>query len=490
MRLLADHMRKANWLRVCVLLVTMAFHTCMLAQPPAKLYTVKNGKMYIHLSKQLKVESVDSFISQYELQPLALKRFFLEGFVDSLKKYGWEIIFNNNTGLTITKPLSAFDNFNDPSERIRLGEKKSPVDDGFAPVSSKVQYGINKFKDKYPFLVRDSIVTFYLKNNLSAKKVMLAGSFNQWDPAALSMQKTDSGWIADVKLAPGKYWYKFIIDGSWITDPENRYNENDGRGNTNSVYFFTNTVFRLEGFLQATKVYLAGSFNDWDKGHLALIRKGNGWELPVYLANGTHTYRFIVDGVWYMDPANKEKLPNEFNDYNSVIRIGTPIRFRLNGYSNAKEVILAGSFNKWKKHELFMKKAGNGWELDYTLGPGNYEYKVIVDGNVIPESQNLITVNDKPGENSTIILEANYTFRLKGFAQANKIFLAGDFNEWNPATMPMRKEGDEWVFRVHLSPGKHLYKFIVDGNWIIDPGNKLWEENEFGTGNSVIWIGN
>ena len=113
-----------------------------------------------------------------------------------------------------------------------------------------------------------------------------------------------------------------------------------------------------------------------------------------------------------------------------------------------------------------------------------------MDGNVIPESQNLITVNDKPGENSTIILDANYTFRLKGFAQANKIFLAGDFNEWNPATMPMRKEGDEWVFRVHLSPGKHLYKFIVDGNWIIDPGNKLWEENEFGTGNSVIWIGN
>ena len=51
----------------------------------------------------------------------------------------------------------------------------------------------------------------------------------------------------------------------------------------------------------------------------------------------------------------------------------------------------------------------------------------------------------------------------------------------------MKHEGDEWVFRVHLSAGKHLYKLIVDGKWIIDPYNKLWEQNEYGTGNSIIW---
>jgi len=36
--------------------------------------------------------------------------------------------------------------------------------------------------------------------------------------------------------------------------------------------------------------------------------------------------------------------------------------------------------------------------------------------------------------------------------------------------------------------GKHLYKFIVDGKWIKDPDDPLWEGNEFGTDNSVIWI--
>jgi hypothetical protein len=39
-----------------------------------------------------------------------------------------------------------------------------------------------------------------------------------------------------------------------------------------------------------------------------------------------------------------------------------------------------------------------------------------------------------------------------------------------------------------LPTGKNRYKFIVDGTWMIDPGNKLWEPNEFDTGNSVVWI--
>jgi hypothetical protein len=52
----------------------------------------------------------------------------------------------------------------------------------------------------------------------------------------------------------------------------------------------------------------------------------------------------------------------------------------------------------------------------------------------------------------------------------------------------MKKENGGWIFTAHLSPGKHLYKFIVDGKWIIDPANKLWEQNEYGSGNSVLWI--
>jgi len=80
-------------------------------------------------------------------------------------------------------------------------------------------------------------------------------------------------------------------------------------------------------------------------------------------------------------------------------------------------------------------------------------------------------------------------FHIKN-ACANKISLAGDFNNWDPAAFPMKHEGDEWSFKVHLSAGKHRYKFIADGKWMLDPYNKLWEQNEYGTGNSIIWVDN
>jgi hypothetical protein len=52
----------------------------------------------------------------------------------------------------------------------------------------------------------------------------------------------------------------------------------------------------------------------------------------------------------------------------------------------------------------------------------------------------------------------------------------------------LKHNGNEWEIALHLSKGKHLYKFIVDGKWILDPANKLWEQNEHNTGNSVLWF--
>ncbi|MGZ8549538.1 MAG: glycogen-binding domain-containing protein, partial [Chitinophagaceae bacterium] len=90
--------------------------------------------------------------------------------------------------------------------------------------------------------------------------------------------------------------------------------------------------------------------------------------------------------------------------------------------------------------------------------------------------------------NSYLVVSPNYTFRLKGFADAKKVFLSGDFNGWSPDGLAMIKDGDEWVFSLYVTPGKVRYKFVVDGNWILDPSNKLWEQNEYGTGNSIVWI--
>jgi len=81
-------------------------------------------------------------------------------------------------------------------------------------------------------------VIFELKGFANAKKIELAGSFNNWqDRPNWFMEKTVDGWQYKINLIGGKHFYKFIVDGEWITDPENIMTEHDRDGYINSVLF-------------------------------------------------------------------------------------------------------------------------------------------------------------------------------------------------------------------------------------------------------------
>lgn len=474
---------KRRWAGGCLCFLLVMFFSLQLNAQPQMGYTIKNGRMFVQIMKGIKEVALDSFLTQYGLEELDLKKFIKTNLADSLFKLGWKIEANSETGLVISKAFEPFGSIISSKDKIYFEQMTKPL---FPAVNNGITYGVNRFRNKLPFVANDSVVTFFLRNRKEAKQVMLAGSFNNWIPTELSMQRTDSGWILPVKLGAGKYWYKFIVDGNWMGDYDNQLSENDGLGNINSVYYKPNTVFILNGFTDARKVFLAGSFNGWKEKDLLMNKTATGWTLPLYLAEGTHTYKFIIDGQWRADENNKEKLPDGHGDFNSVLRLGSPHLFKLNGFQNAKQVILTGSFNGWKEDELYMIKTAVGWELPYTLGPGNYEYKFKVDDKKMGDPAN--PVSSGFSGNSYLIIQPNHTFRLNGFGDAKKVFLAGDFNNWDPKAYSMRREGDDWIFPVHLSTGKHLYKFVVDDKWIIDPGNKLWEQNEYGNGNSVIWI--
>lgn len=445
--------------------------------------------MHIMLDKHLPTASLDSFLIDFNLEDLQLKRIISSGNTDSLVKAGWIIELNSADMIAISKKLGGVDNIaNGTTDIVITGDIKQGADN-FPSVNREVKYGINKFKNKNLFAINDSVVTFFLRNNNKANKVILAGSFNDWSETALEMKKVDDGWIADVKLAPGKYWYKFIIDGNWDIDRDNKLVENDGKGNDNSVYFKPNYVFRSHHFMDNKRLFVAGSFNNWNDKDIPLIKTSNGWVAAIYLAKGTHTYRFVADGRWSEDPENSNRFPNEFGQYNSVLQIGKQQMFTLEGFAKAEKVTLLGSFNNWHDGELVMTKVNNRWELPYSLGPGNYQYAFKVDDKWVDRATgNTLTNDANRAIYYNLILEPNYTFRLKGFADAKNIFLAGNFNNWSPDTYPMIRTGDEWIINIHIDKGKHLYKYVVDGKWILDPGNNLWEQNEYQSGNSVLWI--
>jgi hypothetical protein len=85
-------------------------------------------------------------------------------------------------------------------------------------------------------------------------------------------------------------------------------------------------------------------------------------------------------------------------------------------------------------------------------------------------------------------LKGNTTFRLKGHADAAVVVLTGTFNGWNQSQLLFGREGDEWVCRVDLDPGVYQYKFVVDGDWLLDPSNPETVEDEAGNVNNVLEV--
>ena len=70
--------------------------------------------------------------------------------------------------------------------------------------------------------------------------------------------------------------------------------------------------------------------------------------------------------------------------------------------------------------------------------------------------------------------------------QVKKAEVAGDFSGWRPVAM--KKQKGEFVALVPAEPGSHQYKFLLDGQWMIDPDNDQVVPNDLGSYNSVAEI--
>lgn len=74
---------------------------------------------------------------------------------------------------------------------------------------------------------------FILKSG-GAKTIQVAGDFSQWKPIPMAKQR-DGSFAAEVPLTTGKHQYKFIVDGNWVEDPDNKTKTTNAFGSANSV---------------------------------------------------------------------------------------------------------------------------------------------------------------------------------------------------------------------------------------------------------------
>ncbi|MCT1796019.1 type I pullulanase [Helcococcus kunzii] len=70
----------------------------------------------------------------------------------------------------------------------------------------------------------NGITTFSYQGNENTKTVNLAGEMNEWNTSNISLTKGENYlFTTQQRLEPGKYQYKFIIDGEWMPDPNLEY---------------------------------------------------------------------------------------------------------------------------------------------------------------------------------------------------------------------------------------------------------------------------
>lgn len=72
------------------------------------------------------------------------------------------------------------------------------------------------------------------------------------------------------------------------------------------------------------------------------------------------------------------------------------------------------------------------------------------------------------------------SFELRGYDTAKEVNVVGGFNDWRVGATPMKRAGGKWVAQAEAPAGRQMYKFWIDGQWILDPANsETAEENGF-----------
>ncbi len=84
------------------------------------------------------------------------------------------------------------------------------------------------------------------------------------------------------------------------------------------------------------------------------------------------------------------------------------------------------------------------------------------------------------------------TFRVSKemAAGADTVAVAGDFNNWSPADLPLKKlKTGEFTGMVELASGKsYEFRYVVGGRWCNEPEADGFARNSFGSENCLLAV--
>ena len=79
-------------------------------------------------------------------------------------------------------------------------------------------------------------------------------------------------------------------------------------------------------------------------------------------------------------------------------------------------------------------------------------------------------------------------FELPSCIWADKIFVTGDFNDWDESSVPMSQSRNGlWGAELDLLAGKRYeFRYVIDGHWQTDYHADGFTTNSYGADNSVV----
>jgi 1,4-alpha-glucan branching enzyme len=85
-------------------------------------------------------------------------------------------------------------------------------------------------------------------------------------------------------------------------------------------------------------------------------------------------------------------------------------------------------------------------------------------------------------------IEKTLEFTFKA-PDIKEVFLAGEFNNWDTRSLPMKKDKKGvWKVKIKLPPGRYEYKFFADNGWVEHLPGVEQVSNSLGTRNFIVLV--
>jgi chromosome partitioning protein len=133
----------------------------------------------------------------------------------------------------------------------------------------------------------------------------------------------------------------------------------------------------------------------------------------------------------------------------------------------------------------------------YCVGFDDYQAlaaEVLQQEAALPEGERVTTNGNATGEtarddrarpSAPAVTSEGVMFTIEA-PDAERVQLAGDFNDWTLDGNEMEPMGGVWKKMVKLPPGRYRYRYVVDGRWQNDPLNAAIEPSPYGGDDSVL----